>query len=115
MVLRWGACQTKHRPVQQIDRDYVAMGIDMGKNSFPVVGLDRRGAILLRQPWPRGQIKARPRKAAVPDWHASPCGAQHLSQELQARRHDARPMSVKWQKKIFATRKRWPRRRRTRR
>ena len=28
-----------------------AMGIDIGKNSFHVVGLDQRGAIVLRQKW----------------------------------------------------------------
>jgi transposase len=35
------------------------VGIDIGKNSFHVVGLDRRGAIVLRQRWSRGQIEAR--------------------------------------------------------
>ena len=30
------------------------MGIDIGKNAFHVVGLDRRGAIVLRQRWSRG-------------------------------------------------------------
>ena len=35
------------------------MGIDIGKNSFHVVGLDRRGAIVLRQKWSRGQVEAR--------------------------------------------------------
>ncbi len=35
------------------------MGIDIGKNSFHVVGLDRRGAIVLRQKWSLGQIEAR--------------------------------------------------------
>jgi hypothetical protein len=30
------------------------MGIDIGKNAFHVVGLDWRGAIVLRQRWPRG-------------------------------------------------------------
>jgi hypothetical protein len=29
------------------------MGIDIGKNSFHVVGLDQRGAIMLRQKWSR--------------------------------------------------------------
>jgi len=33
------------------------MGIDIGKNSFHVVGLDRRGAIVLRQKWSRGRSK----------------------------------------------------------
>ena len=30
-------------------------GIDIGKNSFHVVGHDRRGAIVLRQKWSRGK------------------------------------------------------------
>jgi len=34
-------------------------GIDIGKNSFHVVGLDQRSAIVLRQKWSRGQIEAR--------------------------------------------------------
>ena len=33
------------------------MGIDIGKNSFHVVGLDQRGAIVLRQKWSRGQVE----------------------------------------------------------
>jgi hypothetical protein len=32
------------------------IGIDIGKNSFHVVGHDQRGAIVLRQKWSRGQI-----------------------------------------------------------
>jgi hypothetical protein len=34
-------------------------GIDIGKNSFHVIGLDKRGAIVLRQKWSRGQVEAR--------------------------------------------------------
>jgi len=34
----------------------VTMGIDIGKNSFHVVGLDRRGAIVLRQKWSPGRL-----------------------------------------------------------
>jgi len=73
------------------------MGIDIGKNSFHVVGLDQRGAIVLRQKWSRGQIEAR--VAAMP-----PCligmeacvGAHHLSRKLQAHGHDARLMPAKY-------------------
>src|SRR5262249_13905543 len=73
------------------------MGIDIGKNSFHVVGLDRRGAIVLRQKWSRGQIEAR--IANIP-----PCligmeacvGAHHLSRKLQAHGHDARLMPAKY-------------------
>ena len=32
------------------------IGIDIGKNSFHVVGHDARGAIVLRQKWSRGQV-----------------------------------------------------------
>jgi transposase len=35
------------------------MGINIGKNSFHVVGLDQRGAIVVRQRWTRSQIGAR--------------------------------------------------------
>ena len=66
---------------------------DIGKNSFHVVGLDDRGAIVLRQKWSRGQIEVR--LANMP-----PCligmeacvGAHHLSRKLQAFGHDARLM-----------------------
>jgi hypothetical protein len=35
------------------------IGIDIGKNSFHIVGHDNRGAIVLRQKWSRGQVEAR--------------------------------------------------------
>ncbi len=35
------------------------IGIDIGKNSFHVVGLDRKGAIVLRQKWSRSQVGER--------------------------------------------------------
>jgi transposase len=40
------------------------VGIDIGKNSFHIVGLDDRGAIVLRQKWSRGQVE--PRLANLP-------------------------------------------------
>ena len=73
------------------------MGIDIGKNSFHVVGLDRRGAIVLRQKWSRGQIEAR--LAAMPACliGMEACvGAHHLSRKLQAHGHDTRLMPAKY-------------------
>ena len=72
------------------------IGIDIGKNSFHVVGLDSRGAIVLRQKWSRGQVEARLA-------NMSPCligmeacvGAHHLSRKLKALGHDARLMPAK--------------------
>jgi transposase len=68
-----------------------------GKNSFHVVGLDQRGAIVLRQKWSRAQVEAR--LANIP-----PCligmeacvGAHHLSSELQSLGHDARLMPARY-------------------
>jgi len=73
------------------------IGIDIGKNSFHVVGHDKRGAIVLRQKWSRGQIEAR--LANLP-----PClvgmeacvGAHHLSRRLKAFGHDTRLMPAKY-------------------
>jgi len=73
------------------------MGIDIGKNSFHVIGLDERGAIVLRQKWSRAQVETR--LANIP-----PCligmeacvGAHHLSRKLQAHGHDARLMPAKY-------------------
>jgi predicted butyrate kinase (DUF1464 family) len=36
-----------------------AIGIDIGKNTFYVIGLDDKGAIILRQKLSRGQVYAR--------------------------------------------------------
>src|SRR5258706_3124044 len=73
------------------------IGIDIGKNSFHVVGQDARGAIVLRQKWSRGQVEAR--LANIP-----PCligmeacvGAHHLSRKLASLGHDARLMPAKY-------------------
>jgi hypothetical protein len=82
---------------QKLNTAITAVGIDIGKNSFHVVGLDQRGAIVLRQRWSRGQVEAR--FANMP-----PCligmeacvGAHHLSRKLKSLGHDARLMPAKY-------------------
>jgi transposase len=67
------------------------IGIDIGKNTFHLVGLDKRGAIVLRQKLSRGQVVAR--LANMP-----PClvgmeacvGAHHLSRQLLILGHDVK-------------------------
>ena len=44
---------------QKQNATIAVVGIDIGKNSFHFVGHDERGAIVLRQKWSRGQVKAR--------------------------------------------------------
>src|SRR5208282_1443677 len=82
---------------QSLYGSVAVIGIDIGKNSFHVVGLDTRGAIVLRQKWSRGQVEARLA-------NMSPCligmeacvGARHLSRKLKAFGHDARLMPAKY-------------------
>ena len=82
---------------QKQNTTIAVIGIDIGKNSFHVVGHDQRGSIVLRQKWSRGQIEAR--LANLP-----PClvgmeacvGAHHLSRRLKALGHDARLMPAKY-------------------
>ena len=73
------------------------IGIDIGKNSFHIIGQNQRGGIVLRQKWSRGQMETR--LANLP-----PCligmeacvGAHHLSRKLQMLGHDARLMPAKY-------------------
>ena len=66
-------------------------GIDIGKNTFHVVGHDKSGAIVLRQKWSRGQVESRLA-------NVSPClvgmeacvGAHHHARKLIALGHNAR-------------------------
>src|SRR5690348_16034398 len=74
-----------------------AIGIDIGKNSFHVVGQDERGAIVLRQKWSRGQMEARLANLPRCLIGMEACtGAHHLSRKLQALGHDARLMPAKY-------------------
>jgi hypothetical protein len=59
LTLDWG-CITRSTPMPKSASTQIAViGIDIGKNSFHVVGHDKRGSIVLRQKWSRGQIEAR--------------------------------------------------------
>ena len=72
------------------------MGIDIGKNSFHGVGLDQRGAIVLRQKWSRRQIEVRLANIPLCLIGMEACvGAHHLSRKLQSHGHDARLMPAK--------------------
>ena len=73
------------------------IGIDIGKNSFHVVGHDQRGAIVLRQKWSRGQVEARLANRPPCLIGMEACvGAHHLSRKLQALGHQARLMPAKY-------------------
>src|SRR6266498_1566014 len=96
-MLAGGTEDKEHAMSQNLDVSPAAIGIDIGKNSFHIVGQNQRGAIVLRQKWSRGQVEAR--LANLP-----PCrigmeacvGAHHLSRTLKAQGHDARLMPAKY-------------------
>jgi transposase len=95
--LAGGVKVKEHAMSQKLNTAIAVIGIDIGKNSFHVVGLDQRGAIVLRQKWSRGQVESR--FANIP-----PCligmeacvGAHHLSRKLKGLGHDARLMPAKY-------------------
>jgi transposase len=69
------------------------IGIDIGKNTFHLVGLDRNGAIVLRQKLSRRQVEARlANMPPCPIGMEACVGAHHLSRQLKAHGHDARLM-----------------------
>src|SRR5215472_2958826 len=74
-----------------------AIGIDIGKNWFHIVGLDGRGAVALRQKWSRGQVEARLANMPRCLIGMEACvGAHHLSRRLSLLGHDARLMPAKY-------------------
>jgi hypothetical protein len=89
--------EKEHAMSQKLESAIAVIGIDIGKNSFHVVGHNERGAIVLRQKWSRGQVEAR--FANMP-----PClvgmeacvGAHHLSRKLNNLGHNARLMPAKY-------------------
>src|SRR6266542_2140490 len=47
------------------------IGIDLGKNTFHLIGFDQRGAIILQQKVSRGQLERRLANIPLPDRHGS--------------------------------------------
>jgi hypothetical protein len=58
-MLAWGTKDKEHAMSRKLDTSPTVIGIDIGKNSFHIVGQNQRGAIVLRQKWSRGQVEAR--------------------------------------------------------
>jgi len=73
------------------DSIVTAIGIDIGKNTFHLVGQDERGAIVLRQKLSRGQVTARLANMVPCLIGMEACvGAHHLSRQLLALGHDVK-------------------------
>jgi transposase len=53
-MLAGGTEDKEHAMSQKLDSSPAVIGIDIGKNSFHIVGQNQRGAIVLRQKCSRG-------------------------------------------------------------
>src|SRR5882672_2890780 len=96
MLVR-GTKDKEHAMAEALKNPIAFVGIDIGKNSFHVVGLDGRGAIVLRQKWPRGQVETRLSNMPACLIGMEACvGAHHLSRRLKLLGHDARLMPAKY-------------------
>ena len=79
------------------DSKIAVIGIDLGKNTFHVIGLDKHGKIIFKRKFTRSALEA---------WFANlpPClagmeacvGAHHLARRLKAIGHDPRLMPAKY-------------------
>jgi transposase len=73
------------------------LGIDIGKNVFHLIGLNKRGAITLRQRLSRRQLEARLTNMPPCLVGMEACvGAHHLGRQLRALGHDVRLMAAKY-------------------
>src|SRR5258708_27302722 len=92
-MLAGGTEDKEHAMSQNLDASPAVIGIDIGKNSFHIVGQNQRGAIVLRQKWSRGQVEARLANLQPCRIGLEACVvAHHLSRTLKALVHDPRLM-----------------------
>ena len=94
-VARRKRLRTSQRMLEVI----TTIGLDLGKNTFHVVGLDKRGAIVLRQKVSRAQLERR--LANIP-----PCligmeacsGSHHIGRKLSEQGHEVRLIPAQYVK-----------------
>jgi transposase len=73
------------------------LGIDIGKNVFHLIGLNERGAIILRHKLSRRQFETRLTNMVPCLIGMEACvGSHHLGRQLKAHGHDVRLMPPKY-------------------
>jgi transposase len=77
------------RASQKTPETITTIGIDLGKNTFHLVGLDKRGAIVLQLKVSRGQLERRPSNIPRCLIGMEACsGSHHIGRQLAALGHD---------------------------
>ncbi len=84
---------------RQATDQVMTIGIDIGKNSFHLIGLDGAGNIVLHRKMSRNQVILRLANLQPCLIGMEACvGAYHLSRQLQRLGHDARLMPAQYVK-----------------
>jgi transposase len=84
---------------QDSSNSVATIGVDIGKNTFHLVGLDKRGAIVLRIKVSRSQLERR--LANVPRCLVgleAGCGSHHIARQIRALGHDVRLIPAQYVK-----------------
>src|SRR5215472_17113296 len=84
---------------QQSSDPIATIGIDIGKNTFHLVGLDKRGAIALRVKVSRNQLLHR--LVTIPHCLVgleAGCGSHHIARQIEPLGHDVRLIPAQYVK-----------------
>ena len=84
---------------QKSSNPVATIGVDIGKNTFHLVGLDKRGAIVLRTKLSRSQLERR--LVDVPCCLVgleAGCGSHHIARQIRALGHDVRLIPAQYVK-----------------
>src|SRR5262245_50323928 len=97
--VRWVGNRSKeyHPMTRQSTATVATLGIDIGKNVFHLIGLNERGAIILRQKLSRRQLETRLTNMVPCLIGMEACvGSHHLGRQLKTHGHDVRLMPAKY-------------------
>ena len=84
------------------------IGIDLGKNTFHLIGMDARGRIVLRRKIARGQLQSCLANVPVCLIGMEACtGAHHVGRQLAALGHDVRLLPAQYVKPFLKGHKRY--------
>ena len=87
------------RTSQKTPETITTIGIDLGKNTFHLVGLDKRGAIVLQLKVSRGQLERRLSNIPRCLIGMEACsGSHHIGRQLAALGHDVRLIPAQYVK-----------------
>jgi len=91
---------------RKVTDQIITIGIDIGKNTFHLIGLNEEGNIVLRRQLSRSQIVVRLANLQPCLIGMEACvGAHHLSRQLQALGHDAQLMPAQYVSHISEVRR----------